>query len=440
MTTYVEQPRHTCTLGGQQTVVAIDRAIPIVHGGPGCSSKLFGGQAFFNGFQGSGYAGGNAIVGTNTGENEVIFGGEDRLRGVIDGALKVMDGDLFVVLTGCTADLVGDDTGQVVSEYRREGVPIAFASTGGFKGNSYLGHEIVVEAIIGQLLEPSDTHVPNLVNLWSLVPYQDTFWAGNLRQLKELLEGIGLEVNVLFGHGSKGLADWRRIPSAAFNLVVSPWTGLRAARQLKEKFGTPFLHYPILPIGAVETTAFLRAVAEFAELDQAKVETYVAEQEDFFYHYLDRSADFFLEMRWDLPDRFVNVADAYYTLGITRFLVNELGLIPGPQFVIDDTPEEFRPFIEDTLRNLRPKVSAEVTFTHDGGEISRIIKETKFDSAPLIIGSSWERDLARQIGAYQLSIAMPITDRLVLDRGYVGYSGGLRLIEDIYASVLGSYQ
>jgi nitrogenase molybdenum-iron protein beta chain len=34
---------------------------------------------------------------------------------------------------------------------------------------------------------------------------------------------------------------------------------------------------------------------------------------------------------------------------------------------------------------------------------------------------------------------MPVMDRLVLDRGYVGYEGGLRLIEDIYGSVLGTY-
>lgn len=59
---------------------------------------------------------------------------------------------------------------------------------------------------------------------------------------------------------------------------------------------------------------------------------------------------------------------------------------------------------------------------------------------PLIIGTSWDHDLAKQVGGYHLTIALPITDRLVLDRAYVGYRGGLRLIEDIYASVLSTYQ
>lgn len=46
-----------------------------------------------------------------------MFGGEQRLKQVIDGTLKVLKGDLFVVLTGCTSDIIGDDVGQVVSEY-----------------------------------------------------------------------------------------------------------------------------------------------------------------------------------------------------------------------------------------------------------------------------------------------------------------------------------
>jgi hypothetical protein len=37
-------------------------------------------------------------------------------------------------------------------------------------------------------------------------------------------------------------------------------------------------------------------------------------------------------------------------------------------------------------------------------------------------------------------VNLPITDRLVLDRAYAGYAGGLRLIEDMYASVLARQQ
>ena len=52
----------------------------------------------------------------------------------------------------------------------------------------------------------------------------------------------------------------------------------------------------------------------------------------------------------------------------------------------------------------------------------------------------WDKDIAKELRGYKLSIGLPTTDRLVLDRGYAGYQGGLRLIEDMYAAVLAGSQ
>jgi nitrogenase molybdenum-iron protein beta chain len=430
----IGQPRQFCALGGQQTVAAIERALPIIHAGPGCSNKIFGALAHCNGFQGSGYAGGNAIPSTNATETEVVFGGEQRLREVIDGALQVMDGDLFVVLTGCTADLVGDDVPAVVAEYRRRGAPILHVSTGGFKGYANWGHEQVVLAIIDQLLEPAPRQ-ERLVNVWSVLPYQDPFWAGNLQALGDLLRSIGLTPNLLFGHASGGIAAWRKIPAAALNLVVSPWPGLDVAQRLEDRFGTPWLHQPVLPIGAVETSAFLRAVGTFAHID---VEPVVEREEARFYHYLDRSADFFLEMRWDLPSRFSCVADSFYSIGASRFLANELGLLPGPQFVTDNPPEEHQATLRALFETLPGKPA--VHFTQDSGQIADVLRAAAdADHHPLILGSSWDRDLARELDGFHLSVSLPANNRLVLDRAYAGYAGGLRLMEDIYTGILAKY-
>lgn len=67
-----------------------------------------------------------------------------------------MDADLFVVMTGCIPDTIGDDAESVVSEFREKGLPIVCAETGGFKGNNFIGHEIVVEAIIDQCVGEYD--------------------------------------------------------------------------------------------------------------------------------------------------------------------------------------------------------------------------------------------------------------------------------------------
>ena len=168
MPKFIEQPRYSCALGAMQSVVAIKRGVPILHSGPGCGTKitkLIG--------QGEGYAGGSSIPCSNTEEKDVVFGGEKRLKEVIDGSLKVLDGDLYVVLTGCTSAIVGDDVGGVVSEYQDEDVPIVYVEGGGFKSNKYGSHSKVVNAIIDQYVDKfkkDDEVEEGLVNLFATVP------------------------------------------------------------------------------------------------------------------------------------------------------------------------------------------------------------------------------------------------------------------------------
>ena len=442
MSNFIEQPRHYCALGAQQTVVAINKAIPILHSGPGCGVKLYRGLSTESGYQGVGYSGGSTIPCTNSTEREVVFGGEDRLREVIDGTLKVLKGELFVVLTGCTADIVGDDVGQVVSEYQQRGVPIVHAETGGFKGSNYKGHELVIEAIINQFIgEGSGIKEAGLVNVWSVLPYQDSFWAGNLSQIKALLEGIGLKVNILFGPESGGVEEWKTIPNAQFNLVLSPWVGLSTAKLLEEKYGTPYLHCPVFPIGAQETSSFLRKVADFASLNQEKVESFIKKEEAKFYYYIERSADFFIEFRYDLAGRFFNINDSFYALGISKFLLKELGIVPGEQYITDDTPEEYQELIINEFKNLSKSTSAKVIFETDSGVIKQHIRTYNHNNhTPLILGSSWDRDIVSELNGFWLNVSLPVLHRLVMDRNYVGYSGGLRLAEDIYGSILETYK
>jgi nitrogenase molybdenum-iron protein beta chain len=438
MLKFIEQPRYSCAIGAQQTVVAIKRGVPILHAGPGCSSKV---SSLIG--QGEGYAGGNTIPCTNSSESEIVYGGEDKLRTVIDGAFKVIDADLYVVLTGCTSDIVGDDVGRVTSEYQMQGKPIVFAETGGFKSNNYISHEVVVNAIIDQYVDVHNKggkKQKELVNVFATVPYQDPYWNGNLEEIKRVLEGIGLKVNILFGNESAGAEEWKTVPDAGFNILVSSWTGLRIVEHLEEKYGTPYVHFPYLPIGGIETTRFLRKVAEFGKLDNDKVEVFIKKEEEKYYSFIERTADFMLEFRYGIPRRFYTILDASYSIGFSKFLLNELGIIPEKQFVIDDTPEEFRDAIRQEFSKISDLRSAEVSFSIDGGAIQQEIREQYQKNRALILGSGWERDLANDIKADLLIISAPVSYRLVLNCGYAGYNGGLRAIEDIYDRVLNTYR
>lgn len=424
MAKLLDRQRYKCALAAMQTVQAIERAIPVLHSGPGCAQKLSDTTGS------SGYFSPNIFPCTSINEKDVVFGGVKKLNSTIENALKVIDADLFVVLTGCIPEIVGDDTAEVVSRFKNAPKPVIYASTAGFKGNNYKGHEQVIDAIITQYLKPQPKQ-QGLVNIFADVPYQDLFWLGNLRELERLVAELGLTPNTIFGY-ERGIKNIDKIPAAQFNLLVSPWVSLGNVKKLEKKFGTPYLHLPTLPIGATETSKFLRAVGDFAGVSSEKVESVINEHEKYFYYLIERYADLFLENRV-INKQFSVVGDAQYTLAITKFLVNDLGLVPATQFVTDDTPKEFQDAIKSEFQKLNFGIKADVVFDSDTYKIHENIKKHDYHGYPLILGSYYEKEVSDALKGNYLNISWPVQDKVVLDDFYAGYTGGIRLIEDIYS-------
>ena len=341
-TNTIVHPRYGCAIGAAYTVAAIPGGVPIANCGPGCVDKQYFALSGSNGFQGSG-------------------------------------------------ELIGDNVESVVKEYRKQGYNIVFADTAGFKGNNLRGHEIVVKSIIDQFVgDFKGRRRKTLINLWAEVPYFNTFWRGDTAELKRVLEGAGFEVNVLFGPQSGGIDEWKRIPRASFNLVVSPWVGVGIAKHLEQKYGQPYLHIPVLPIGEEATSAFLRQVVEFAGIDPQKSERFIAREAHEYYYYLEHFADFFAEYWFGLPSKFATVGDSAYNIALTKFLADQVGLVPVKQIITDNPPEKQRSRIAELYHSLTEGVDAEAIFLEDGYLIEQALRETDFGSGvPLILGSSW---------------------------------------------------
>ncbi|MDR3154557.1 MAG: hydrogenase [Deltaproteobacteria bacterium] len=433
----VEKPRHVCALGAQHTVLAIRGAVPIVHAGPGCSSKL---SACLNdgaGIQGGGWAGGANVPSTNFTENEVVFGGEAKLRQTVEGTLKVMAGELFVILTGCVPDIVGDDAAGVAREFRAQGHPVASAETGGFKGTNYHGHELALEAIIRDLIPDSRPATrKGLVNVFSGVPFQNPFWRGDLRVLKGLLESLGLRPNILYGQDSLGFAAWKRLPEAEFSLVVTPWADLKAAALVEERWGVPVLHLPEAPIGACQTTKFLRGLGGAAGVSARKLNKVIAFEEERFYDYMVGAAEYLTETRNSVPYRFLVIADSAMAMSLCGFSVNEMGFTPGTVVVTDEPPEGARAKILDFFRGL-DGAAVEPVFEPDGGKAAALVEnDAAGDPGVMIFASSWERSLAERTDSILLRASLPVYDRLILSKSYLGYQGGLEIMEDLHAMIL----
>ncbi len=442
---YLEQQRFTCALGAIQTVVSIPRAVPILHSGPGCGEMISG---FFD--KSRGYAGGSTSPCTNFNERDVVFGGIDKLRNIIDNTYKVLDTDLQVVVTGCTGGIVGDDIDSLVQEFQDKDKPIVSVDTPGFKSNNYVSHSNVVNAIINQYVSKYEDEIDEyrtdkkLVNLFASIPYQDPFWKGNLREYKRLLEGIGLKVNVFFGSESRGVQELQDIPKANFNILVSPWYGKAIVDNLQRKYGQPYTWFHYVPIGANETERFLKQVFEFAnnegaELSETKAKKFIKHESKAYFEELDNLATFLMEFRFGLPNHVHIVHDAGYVVGMVRFILHEVGLVPKEVFITDNTPDKYKDFILKDIKETSDKKDIPVYFEPNAGHAQDILRGIKHDGEGVILGSGWEQELAREKGYHFVSVALPSTVRMVLTSNYVGFTGGLRLIEDIYNTVLGAF-
>ena len=440
MSSVIGQPRFTCAIGSQQTVLAIPHAIPITHCGPGCSSKAYSYLSNGAGYQGEGYAGGSIIPSSNSGEQEVVFGGEGKLTKLVEGTLKIMKGDLFVILSGCTAGIIGDDVKKIAGEFADQGYPVVGAETPGFKGNSYFGHELVVNEILDQYVTRQHPDAPQvrtgLVNLFASVPYQDAFWRADLEELKRVLEGVGLQVNVLFGYGSAGVSEWKSIPDAQLNIVVGPWVGLKAAEKLRDRYGTPLFHWPIFPVGAAATSDFLRHVGEAAGLDGGRVESFIKKEEARYYQYFIALCSFLSDMRNNTPRELIGIGDGLYALGTASFLYHELGFDVRSLYLIDDAPKSRKATVQAAIDALPAEVADKVHQQIDGYLIQQDMEPLLgLPNSTVILGSTWEAQIAREHQDVLVRLSLPINDDVIVTRSYCGYNGGLRLIEDIYAGL-----
>lgn len=436
MSRHVESSRNNCALiGAIQTVLAIEGAVPIIHSTAGCGLQQHKGGSVVSGYHGSGYSGGLAIPSSNIVEKHVVFGGSSRLREQIKNSLKVIKGDLYVVLSGCATELVGDDIPAMTKEARDQGYPVICASTPGFRGAAHHGYQLAVKGIIDQLpklfgaIGGKGGKIPGLVNIWGIIPNQDVFWQGNLVELQRILAEIGLEANTLFGF-EQGLASWHRIPRAELNLVLSPW-GVGIAEELEERYGTPWLDLKALPVGAEATGEMLEALTEKLQLDPARTEALRNREEKRLAHYFERAADAYFE--FGLQKEFALIGDAGNVSGLAEFLVKSLGLIPGIIIVTDNPEPSGRDGLTGRLKALAPAFPPELLFAEDAGEIRDAIRRS---GAELVLGSYLEREAAEALEVPLHQVSFPLVDTVVLGKSYLGYRGAVTFIEDLSKAIL----
>jgi nitrogenase molybdenum-iron protein beta chain len=417
MSKCIENPRTSCALGGALAVATgVERVIPIFHAGPGCGLQVSIGQK-------TGYIGGIGCPSTNMFEKEVVFGGIQRLRETIEGSLEVMDGDLYVVLTGCTSGIIGDDVDSVVNEFKRKGVPILNVETSGFKGDTYYGYEITLDALVNALTETSPKK-EKTINLFGIVPHQDIFWQGNFEELTRILNKLGIKVNTFFTE-HQGIETIKKSSEAALNVVLSPWLLKDLAETYQNKFEVATYRYPGLPIGPTATSKFIRELSEKLNLDRNDVEKVIEEEEDYVYSHFERNIGVVSNYR------FIIVGDANTVIGVTKFLANDYSQVPLLAVITDDIPKVYHAKIEEEVADLEYGRKPKVVFETDKWKISELIREFA-DEATLLMGSSFEKEIGNELDIFTTLVSYPNTETFIINKGYAGYRGCLTFLEDLY--------
>ena len=169
-------------------------------------------------------------------------------------------------------------------------------------------------------------------------------------------------------------------------------------------------------------------------LDKTLVDRVIAEEERHAYRFAEYFGDGLI---LGLPHAyFAVVADSPTAVGITQYLANEIAYIPDIVILADDPPESARPAIVRELTDGVDVVNKpEVVFESDSYRIRQKLKNRNF---LFLLASSLEKVTAgEEYGAMHHSIAFPSYDRLVLDRNYAGYRGGLALVEDLTSKWVG---
>ena len=426
MSQVTENPKGGCVLAGINSVLgAIDRVCPIYHSGPGGCMQTTAADQGQSGHKSSRFVSSVSLPSTNMLEKEVVFGGTEKLRTTVQGAIDIIDADAYFVLTGCTAGIIGDDIVSVTEEFQDKGYSVYPIETPGFVGDSNLGYETVWTTMINQVIEEDVPKDDKLVNIFGIIPYHDPFWSGALEEIDRILSALGLKVNTFFTK-HQGIETIRKCSGAALNIIINPWLFKGPAKKMEQKFGIPSIRVPGLFVGATDTTKFVRQVAEAMHLDQEIVDKVIAAEEEYVYDYLAQSVG---GVSWK---RFAVVADANNAVGITRYLANDFSFTPV--LVIVSEPlfrQEDKDRIVAQIEDLEYAKPPKVIFASDQYEINQALREEE-EEITLLIGSSNEREVALEKDIQFILAAFPMNERLVFNRTYAGYRGSLTFTEDLY--------
>nr|ALO20923.1 ChlB subunit of protochlorophyllide reductase [Microglena monadina] len=345
--------------------------------------------------------------------------------------------DLIVLTPTCTSSILQEDLQNFVNRAALESdSDVILADVNHYRVNELQAADRTLEQIIrfylekykkqNQLsLEKTVKPSANILGIFTLGFHHQH----DCRELKRLLNDLGVEVNEVIPEGSS-VTNLKNLTKAWFNLVPYREVGLMSAIFLEKEYLMPYV--AITPMGIRETAECIRQIAKIlinlnpslSNLFSKRIENYIEQQTRFISQatWFSRSID----CQNLTGKRAIVFGDATHAASMTKILTQEMGI----RVVCAGT---YCKHDGDWFRDQVKGFCDQILITDDHTQVGDII--AKLEPAA-IFGTQMERHVGKRldIPCGVISAPVHIQNFPLGYRPFLGYEGTNQIADLVYNS------
>lgn len=322
---YCEPYRSCSLLGALRSFANLQNVICLIHGPTGCSFYARNSIIRLNGY----YSARERIrmpmiFCTDITEDDVIFGGINRLQNAIIELIDKYNPDGVVVFNCCVSEIIGDDINSLVLElsekYHKKIVPVHSA---GFKGDHKVGMRMAADVLMEYFFLPEASKNPGRVNILGDYDYFNR----STQEITRVLKKIGIN-EIYHIPGTSSLEQLEHAPDACLNIITCQNASRYLAELMKEKYGIEYIGDNYGFYGIEDAFCSYKQIYEFFNIDQTELIAEKAEYEELLKPYKENLCD----------KKAIIVAGTRRAMGYATML-KELGV--EIQFIFSETDEHY---------------------------------------------------------------------------------------------------
>lgn len=382
-----------CALAGAaQACSGIKDGAMIIHGSPGCgwvARWMRSDHAVVN------YT---PIIATSLLENEVIFGGGEKLKKTVKWVLDQWKPKYIFVINGCTGSLINDPAESIVKEFEEEyKVPIILLDSAGFKGMAATGIDDVFGSVLQRFAKECEKK-SDRINLIGPFLMGSNNWVYDLPEIRHLLEAIGLTINCVLTYNTS-MEEIKNFNTAEADLYLT-YEELPKLAQHEDENGIKRIGQDLpLPIGISNTEDWYYSIAEtFGKRKEAE-NVLIKERE------VLKSLKYLYNATW-LQTWLSNknasiIGPATWASSFANFIYYDLAILPSIIALYGETQE----CIERSKVVLRELTSYYNPIILENPLYIQVIEAVKNSRIEFSIGQTQEKSLLKGHGISHLALA-----------------------------------